>query len=162
MEHVKLGYGKRRAGILTKRLRRDIVGSHSLDYYHIRFDEDLHLDDSSAFSGEFPGPLFGVAYRSQDLTCLCDSTIPLEVSNCIYNACGEYPSIYMTCDENNEEPAPETSTSTLPTPSIQPSDSGSDPMGLNRTQTIATIAGTVFAGISALMVIWQCIRRRGS
>ncbi|KAG8809491.1 hypothetical protein FRC19_005189, partial [Serendipita sp. 401] len=63
---------------------------------------------------------------------------------------------------NNEEPAPETSTSTLPTPSIQPSDSGSDPMGLNRTQTIATIAGTVFAGISALMVIWQCIRRRGS
>ncbi|KAG8865431.1 hypothetical protein FRC20_009865 [Serendipita sp. 405] len=51
-----------------------------------------------------------------------------------------------------------TSTSRPSSSSSQPEGNGNDPGGFNKKQTIATVVGTVFGGISALAVIVGCIK----
>ncbi|KAG8845741.1 hypothetical protein FRB91_001531 [Serendipita sp. 411] len=51
-----------------------------------------------------------------------------------------------------------TRTSRPSSTSSQPEGNGNDPGGFNKKQTIATVVGTVFGGISAMAVIVGCIK----
>ncbi|KAG8818084.1 hypothetical protein FRC19_010878 [Serendipita sp. 401] len=105
---------------------------------------------------------------SQPPTCLCNTNVPTHVWVCAYSECNYLSLEYLTCDEpvSTSDPGPvsasdsdsiQTSISTPSTTSSQPSDTNPD-HELTKTQTIATVLGTVFGGICALEVIWRCIK----